>query len=175
MSRGRGQARVSARRRVRASVGSVLLWGLLVLIGGCGLGIPTDPDGTLERVRGGVLRVGVSVNEPWTAWPSADVEPSGIEPQLVHGFADQLDAEVEWTRGGEESLMRRLETGDLDLVIGGLTSTTPWETMAAITAVYTYSAGPEQEELGHVMATVLGENAFLVELEQFLRAQDVHP
>lgn len=152
-----------------------VLLALVTWSSACTNAIPADPDGTLERVRGGELRVGVSVNEPWTAWASEDEEPSGIEPGLVRGFAEHLGAEVRWERGGEDSLMRRLEHGQLEMVIGGLTSDTPWEDTAAITATYTESTGPGGEDLEHVMAAPMGENAFLVELERFLRAQDLRP
>ncbi|MDD9208220.1 transporter substrate-binding domain-containing protein [Georgenia sp. 10Sc9-8] len=155
----------------RAAAGGLAL--LALVLGACSLTVPTDPGGTLDRVREGRLRVGVSVNEPWTAWPSDAEEPTGIEPDLVREFADHLDAEVTWTRGGEEALMRLLEAEELELVVGGLTATSPWADSASLSAVYTRSTGPHGEELGHVMATVLGENAFLVELEHFLRDQDV--
>jgi hypothetical protein len=42
------------------------LAGALVAISACS-GIPADPEGTLERASGGVLRVGMSVHDPWTA------------------------------------------------------------------------------------------------------------
>ena len=38
--------------------------------------------------------------------------------------------------GGEETLIGRLERGELDLVIGGLTADTPWVEQAAITKPY---------------------------------------
>ena len=39
---------------------------LVPLLAGCGLKIPTDPEGTLDRVSGGTLRAGISHNPPWT-------------------------------------------------------------------------------------------------------------
>lgn len=145
---------------------------LVTLLCACGLSIPTDPNGTLDRVTGGNLRVGVSWNEPRTSWPPDQDEPTGVEPDLIREFAEHLGAGVTWQRGGEERLMDQLAEEDLDLVIGGLTSDTPWGSEAAITAVYDRSVGPEGKQQAHVMATIMGENAFLVELEQFLRHRE---
>jgi polar amino acid transport system substrate-binding protein len=148
------------------------LFAAILLVAGCNVEIPQDPDGTLDRVRGGVLRVGVSINPPWTALGN-NSEPSGIEAQLVRRFADTVNAEVRWTVGGEESLVHQLEAGRLDLVIGGLTAKSPWMGQVAFTRPYATAPGPSGEPEQHVMATPQGENAFLVTLERFLLMQDV--
>ena len=120
----------------------------LTLLLSTGCTYPADPDGTLDRVEGGVLRAGVS--------PSPHARE---EIALIEGFAGRLGARVRWTRDGEEHLIKRLEAGDLDIVVGGLTRTSPWSTHAALTQPY---AGQR------VMATPLGENAWLVRLERYL-------
>ena len=71
------------------------------LFAGCGVSIPTDPKGTLERVSGGTLRVGVSPNPPWTE-AAQGAEPTGTEVRLVEEFATTLPAEIGWTLGGED-------------------------------------------------------------------------
>lgn len=144
------------------------------MLAGCAVTVPTDPDGTLDRVRGGTLRVGVSANPPWTDLSGPDPDtPTGIEPNLVTGFADSVDSDLVWTTGGEESLIGDLEDGRLDMVIGGLTADSPWKDRAALTRSYVTvpAAGGDPEP--HVMAVAMGENAFLVELELFLSAQDL--
>ena len=83
---------------------------------------PEDPEGTLDRIRGGVLRVGITENEPWTI---LDGGPSGVEVELVERLAEELDASVEWVDGAEQELFSALEVGSLDLVVGGLASTNP--------------------------------------------------
>jgi polar amino acid transport system substrate-binding protein len=166
-------------------IGTVSIRGavvaLLVLVGsvtgGCG-DIPRDPGGTLDRVRGGTLRVGVSVDPPWTETPGPVTgggapTPSGIEPSLVTDFARSLDADVEWTVGGEESLVTDLEEGRLDLVVGGLTEASPWSEHVALTRPYVTVPGAGGEPERHVMAAPMGENAYLVALETFLLAHDV--
>ena len=97
-------------------------------------GVPRDPEGTLDRARGGEMRVGVASSDPWTAWSGG--EPSGVEVELVEDFAAEIDSEIVWVEGSEAEVMEALEAGELDLVIGGLTSTSPWSSMAALTHPY---------------------------------------
>lgn len=157
--------------RVNALVSALLT---ALLLGGCGLTIPADPEGTLDRVRGGFLRVGVSPRPPWTELPTGDDgDPAGIEVELLEAFAAELDAEVVWEVGGEEQLFGDLEDGRLDVVAGGLTARSPWASKAALTRPYVTVPGSRGEEENHVMAAPMGENAFLVALERFLIAQDV--
>jgi len=144
---------------------------LLAVLTGCA-SFPADPDGTLDRVRGGVLRVGVSHSEPWVR-VLEETEPAGIEPELVQRFATTLQATIEWQPGGEEALMTDLEHGRLDLVIGGLTAESPWTDKAAITKPYAESRNREGKTEKHVMAAPLGENAFLLELEKFLLSEEL--
>ncbi|MBD3779351.1 MAG: transporter substrate-binding domain-containing protein [Micrococcales bacterium] len=148
----------------------------VLLLAGCGGSFPADPDGTLERVTGDVLRVGVSPNPPWTEVGPGG-EPSGLEVEIVSKFARTLDARVEWTTGGEESLVADLAESRLDLVVGGLTGRSPWADQAALTTPYTTVPGPQGEPEPHVMAAPLGENAFLVRLETYLleNREDVLP
>ena len=140
---------------------------LVGLLASCGVSIPADPNGTLERVTGGTLRVGVSPNPPWTE-VTQDGKPTGSEVALVEEFAATLPAEISWTIGGEEPLIKRLELGQLDLVIGGLTADTPWEKHTAITKPYGEATGPDGKRIELVMAAPPGENAYLLRLERFL-------
>jgi polar amino acid transport system substrate-binding protein len=198
-----------------------------------GCRIPEDPGETLERVSGGTLRVGAAEHEPWVKLGGS--EPGGVEPGLVRRFAGTIEAEVEWTEGSEAELVEALHERQLDLVIAGIDSKSPWKKKGALTRPYYTSRvviavppGHEvrydlegltvQAEEGtgvpglverktdanaepvaalvpgrpaaaedhllddlelegthvgvekhkHVMATQLGENAFLVKLERFL-------
>jgi polar amino acid transport system substrate-binding protein len=213
-----------------------LLVAIFALGGLAGCEFPRDPEGTLERVRGGTLRVGVIEDEPWVKL-SQNREPTGVEPELVRQFADELDADVEWVGGSESELVEAMRGYQLDLLIGGLTRSSPWQKEVALTRPYVdteielgvppgeevpgdlsgveiwverhseAAALLEQEEeeadavyfdeieqvdglalldtydidaIGyertdhifrddeHAMAVPMGENAFLVELEQFL-------
>ena len=216
---------------------AALFVAVLLVAGAAGCGIPRDPESTLDRVRGGTLRAGITASEPWTTLEGG--QPGGVEVELVQQFAHELGARVEWVDGSEAELIGALEVRELDLVVGGLTADTPWQSKAAITRSYATTrvvvavpasqpppgdiaglrvaveAGSDAagiledktdavavrvpdvtqvkgsavavdewllDNLGlrdtgvhlskakHVMATPLGENAFLVRLERFLIA-----
>lgn len=149
----------------------LLLVAALLVLSGCGVQVPSDPNGTLASVSGGVLTVGVSHNPPWT--DVTEDEPAGTEVELVRRFAESIDAEVEWEVGGEEHVITLLGADRLDMVIGGLTAESPWTSEVALTTSYTHATGPTGTDDQHVMAVQMGENAFMVELERFLLAQEL--
>lgn len=95
---------------------------------------PRDPNGTLERVTGGTMLVGLLSHEPWVRLDGAT--PEGVEVALVRGLAEQLDAEVEWVTVREADVLDALKRHELDLVIGGLTSSNPWKSHVAFTRTY---------------------------------------
>ncbi|MEJ6554748.1 hypothetical protein PQI51_06915 [Microbacterium esteraromaticum] len=148
-------------RRLLTAVATATLAATLA---GCGMSIPADPDGTLDRVSGGELRIGASPDPGLVDVESST--PTGPLPDLAEQFAATLDAEPEWTVGSEETLVGMLEAGDLDLVIGGFTEKTPWIDKAGITRGYSGIEGADGRKI--VMLVPLGENAFLTDLERFL-------
>lgn len=155
----------------RSLITAVALSAVLPILSGCAVSIPTDPNGTLDEVRDGSLRVGASPSEGWVDLDGDT--PSGVDVDLVQGFADSLHSDIRWQLGGEEALIGQLERGDLDLVIGGLTDRSPWIEQAAITTPFVEVTGEDGALESHVMAAPLGENAFLLELETFLLSQKV--
>jgi polar amino acid transport system substrate-binding protein len=104
---------------------------LLVALLAAGCEYPRDPEGTLDRVRGGVMRVGVTHVDPWVKLDGAT--PSGVEVELLQRFADTLDAEIEWVEGSESDLMEALHGRQLDVVVAGLTRRSEWQRVAALT------------------------------------------
>ena len=144
----------------------MLLAALGVALAGCGLQVPADPDGTLDRVSGGTLRAGAIPNGELIRVDDGRV--SGGEAELVEAFAESLDARVDWTEGSEEALVRELERGDLDLVVGGFTDATPWIDKAGVTRPYAEIVDEAGMRHKLVMLVPMGENAFLTELETFL-------
>jgi polar amino acid transport system substrate-binding protein len=106
---------------------------LAIPIAGCEF--PADPEGTLDRVRGGVMRVGVTPAEPWVKLPASG-PPAGVEVELVKAFADELGATVEWVEGSESDLVEALHGRQLDVVIAGLTRQSEWARSAALTRPY---------------------------------------
>ena len=135
----------------------------------CGISMPTDPNGTLDRVSGGELRVGASPNGDLVQVD--DGSYSGLEPELVKRFADSLDATIDWTVGSEEALVRGLENGSLDLVIAGITEKSPWVDRAAPTRPYDEVSDNHGGTHKLIMLVPMGENAFLSTLERFLDAE----
>lgn len=134
------------------------------MLTGCGISIPTDPNGTLDSVTGGELRIGVSPDDGLVDVDGAS--PTGSLVDLANDFAATLHAEPTWTVGSEETLVGMLEADDLDLVIGGFTEQTPWLDRAGLTRGYGGIAGADGRKI--VMLVPLGENAFLSDLERFL-------
>src|SRR5438270_9722799 len=143
-------------RRARRldSLGAILL--LAAFLCACGEEFPRDPKGTLKRVRGGTMRVGLVENPPWVMRKGD--EPAGIEPELVRQLAAELGAKPEWHWGGEQPQMEALEHYQLDLLLGGITRKTPWKSDIGLTSGYF-----EQ----HAMATPPGENGWIKALDNF--------
>ncbi|WP_437583868.1 transporter substrate-binding domain-containing protein [Paramicrobacterium sp. CJ85] len=135
----------------------------------CSLHMPTDPYGSLEHARGGTLRVGVSPNGDLAVVEENHV--SGSEAELVKGYAKSIDAKIEWTVGSEEALVRGLETQQLDIVIAGITDTTPWAERAGMTRPYRSITADDGSTLNLVMLVPMGENALLSSLETYLDSQ----
>lgn len=140
---------------------------LVLSLTACGLSVPADPDGTLAAVSGGELRAGTSPDGSLVTVD--DGRPAGPVVDLVEAFAASVDAEVDWTVASEESLVTRLEAGDLELIAGGITADTPWLDRAGVSRGYRDIEGAGDREI--VMLVPLGENAFLSRLEAFLDAE----
>ncbi len=158
------------RRTRRRACRSLLLGLVLTTLVGCAT-VPADTEGTTDRVRGGVLRVGLTHNPPWVDATDPAV-PRGTEAALVEELATALDAEPEWTTGSEAALVTALHEGRLDLVAGGFTDDTPWSQQVAMTAPYTEERDGSGRTLKHVLLTRAGENRFLTTVERFLAEQE---
>jgi hypothetical protein len=159
------------RRPARSGSTALAALGLVcagAVLGGCAA-IPADVDRTLDRVRDGELRVGITHNPPWTD-TSAPTQPAGRDVDLVERFAESLDADIVWTVGSEAVLVDDLDAGALDLAVGGFTDDTPWAEKAALTRPFREDRVDGAVEK-HVMLTVPGENRFLTTLETFLSEQ----
>ena len=136
---------------------------MALVLSGCGMSIPADPDGALEQVENGVLRVGVSPDGPVVERVGDEV--SGPLALVIEDFARQHRADVEWEFGSEESLVMALEAGEIDIAIGGMTSDTPWSDRVGVSRGYP-QLDPRERDL--VVFVPLGQNRLLSELERFL-------
>jgi ABC-type amino acid transport substrate-binding protein len=138
----------------------VAVAALCALVSSCGL--PKDTDGTLERVRAArEFRVGLILGGPRGALdPRARAllervgRAAGARPRLIGGDA--------------EPLLARLEEGELDLVVGRFTKTTPWATLVSLTPpLATEKQGRTEIILAAAMAN--GENEWISLLEREAR------
>jgi polar amino acid transport system substrate-binding protein len=135
-------------------------------------GLPRDPEGTLDRVRGGTLRVGFVVDTPWVT--EAGQGAGGIEGAIAAELARTLGARIAWTHASETPLLTALHDGDLDLVIAGLTKDSPWAAKASFTRPYyvdTATVHGKRTEVPHVVAVRPGENAWQVHVERVLESR----
>lgn len=146
---------------------ATLLTVVAVLLAGCSMTVPTDPDGTLDRVRGGELRVGISHNPPFIGI-AVDAEPTGVEAELARGFADHLGSVIVWTSGSEATLVQGLQDGTLDLALAGFSEDSPYAEEVGATDTYLETLAADGSSAHHVMFVPTGENAFLKELEVYL-------
>jgi polar amino acid transport system substrate-binding protein len=96
---------------------------LLAAVVAAGCDFPRDPGGTLERVQNGTMRVGVVANEPWVRME--DGKASGVEVELLEEFAGELGAEAVFVRGTAPELLEAARLGEVDVLVGGFTSTSP--------------------------------------------------
>jgi polar amino acid transport system substrate-binding protein len=148
------------------------LW--IVAILGCltACGLPRDASGSLARIRGDTMRVGAVIDTPWVTDSAGAL--GGIEPGLVRTLAQQLGATVEWVRGGESELLPALHDRALDLVIGGLTASSPWKKQVAFTRPYYVDTGlvapargaPAPPSLGNAIVAVKRGDAVIAKLRK---------
>jgi polar amino acid transport system substrate-binding protein len=106
---------------------------LAAIVAGCQY--PRDPDGTLNRVEGGVMRVGVTAADPWVLL-DGDEPVGGAEVELARRFARDVGARIAWVQGSEEELVDAAKEGQVDLIVGGLTSKSRWKKDVAFTRPY---------------------------------------
>lgn len=140
----------------------------LLLLSGCG--IPRDPDRTLEQARQrGELVVGVSPAPPHVE--VGEGEPSGPGADFVRSFAEAQGLRIRWVEGSEEQLITQLEHHDIDVLLGGLTTQTPYTDKIGITRPYAEAVNQYGETVKLVLAVPIGENALVSAIER--HAEDV--
>lgn len=150
----------------------IFLWLPALLALGWDCQIPQDPEKTTERIRDGLLQVGLADAPPW-AWMDDQGHVDGVEVRLIQEFARQQNAEVQWVTGPQNELLDKLHKFELDVVVGGLTKNTPWGQKVSLTqpfAIVPDSANPSKK-IGHVIAVAPGENRFIMRLDKFLESK----
>ena len=134
----------------------------LLLLGACGE-IPKDPNGTLERIRvEKSFRVGLIAS-------GRERAQAPRQKKMLDRLAAAVGASPLIEEDAAEPLLARLETGDLDLVIGELAPKSPWEKRVTVIP----QLGEQVTPKGHVHVVVAarhGENAWISFLHREARA-----
>jgi hypothetical protein len=122
--------------------------------------LPTDPDGTLERVRAEHLfRVGI-----------VGAGPGALAAQqraFLARVSQSAGARPTLRSGPFEPLLLDLEAGKLDLVVGIIAPDTPWRSEVAILQPLGETAGGNHLLLAPIARN--GENAWIMLLEREAR------
>lgn len=132
------------------------LLAAVLLAAGCD-SIPSDPDGTLDRVRSERrFKVGLIASH---APPPAEAR------DLIRRLSRSTGAKAALEQGPAEPLLTRLEEGDLDLVIGEFAEKSPWAAQVTLTDPIA-SNGPD------ILAAAArhGENAWIALVHREARA-----
>jgi len=124
--------------------------------------LPTDPDGTLDRVR---AERGFRVGLIATGGTPADRR---LENAFLARIARATGARPVVKQGASEPLLLDLEDGGLDLVVGPLSSESPWLERVALLPSLGAVAGPHEVEITPIARN--GENRWIMLLEREARA-----
>ncbi|HYJ81732.1 MAG TPA: hypothetical protein VEW26_02680 [Allosphingosinicella sp.] len=124
--------------------------------------LPMDPDGTLDRVRAerrfrvGLIATGSAPvdRRPEAAFLARIARATGARPVVKHGAS--------------EPLLLDLEDGGLDLVIGPLSSESPWVQRVALLPSLGAVAGAHEVLITPIARN--GENRWIMLLEREARA-----
>jgi len=132
-----------------------------LMLAGCDR-LPMDPDGTLDRVRAERrFRVGLIA----TGGSPADRRP---EAAFLARIARATGARPAVKQGASEPLLLDLEDGGLDLVIGPLSSESPWVQRVALLEPLGAVPGPHEVQVTPIARN--GENRWIMLLEREARA-----
>lgn len=118
---------------------------------------PRDPDESWEKARNYGLKVGLVNHPPFSQMVNDTAK--GSEVKAMESFADAKGLAIYFIPGSESQLIKHLETGDIQLLIGGFEKKTLWKRKAGTTRPY---------DKEHVILLRQGENRLLFELEGFL-------
>ena len=138
----------------------------MVAIAACGADFPRDPDGTLRQVRAtGSFSVGIVA-------PLVQGRHSREVRTLIERIGAAAGAAPRIETGDTEPLLKRLEAGQLDLVIGRFDAKSPWATLVTIgPPIVVEPQGEAELRLAPAMQN--GENGWIALIER--AARDLAP
>jgi len=138
---------------------SLVLMTFLIGFALAGCDLPRDPEGTLETVRGGEMRVGVLKVH-------ANAEQ---DRPIVERLAAALGSKPVYVEGDAHALFEDLKRGQIHLVIGGVPEKTPFGKELGLSKPAGSLHGAHEEE-NRVIAVRPGENGFLLKVNEAIEA-----
>lgn len=122
---------------------------------------PRDIENTMQGVeQSGRLRAGLI---------SAGDNSDTAERELVNRIAEAAGAEASFEEGSAETLFRRLEQGELDIVVGHIAKASPWKKRVALTKSAEAKSPPKKLPVLRA-ALRKGENRWLLFISRHLKA-----
>lgn len=119
--------------------------------------VPKDSRDSFESVKSDVLKVGVVNNPPFSSF---EQEPKGSEVLMIRDFSNQENVEIQFIKGSESDLVKKLEQADIHVLLGGFEKNTIWKEKSGQTIPY---------DGEHVWLIPKGENKLLFKLEEFIQ------
>lgn len=96
-------------------------------------------ESVIETIkRDGVLRVGISMFAPWTM-RDVNGDLIGFEIDVARKLAEDMGVEVEFTPTAWDGIIPALVAGNFDVIISGMSVTTPRNLTVNFTRPYAYS------------------------------------
>lgn len=138
---------------------------LILLLGALALSacdsLPRDPDRTLEKIQqSDIIRVGL------VAPASADL---GKTKTLLVALERKTGARAQMIYGAAEPLLKSLDEGDIDIVIGPFAKETPWASEVAFGPPLA-SHGSDDDPVEIKAAMRNGENRWIMLVESASRS-----
>jgi len=126
-----------------------------IAVAGCDA-LPRDPEHTLANIEArGAIRVGAH-----------DLPPEAMN--LLHNLETATGASVVVSDGATEPMLRRLDAGELDLVIAPFVKDTPSMTLAALSPAIRSDGDPD-DPIEWRAAMRGGENRWIMLVEHQVR------
>lgn len=99
-------------------IARLFLTSLALLAAACD-SLPRDPEGTLDRIRAEkTIRAGIVAGR----------QEDELERAYLAAVAERVGARAVVESGSAENLIGKLEAGEIDLLLGEFSPTTPWIT-----------------------------------------------
>jgi polar amino acid transport system substrate-binding protein len=110
---------------------------LALALAGCNTMTPTSNSPTIDRIsKSGVLRVGMSGNQPPLNMTDRTGKTIGLEVDLAQALADSMGVELTVVTKPFWELLGAVQSGDVDVVFSGLTMTPERNTRVAFAGPY---------------------------------------